>query len=939
MRRITAAVFLLVLCLFQFLPQPAEASSSEDMPTMKVGVMNDSIYAYQDAQGVWRGFDVECMINIAQRGGFRVEFIDSSKDSDFMGNLGNGTYDIVADAVKTEEREAGYLFTDTAIGSSNSTLAVRSDDEEWDYGNLDQISKMRIGVLPYLANDQEFRIWCRQHKLTPEIREYASMDEMTAALESGEIDGEVYLTLGAGDASSVRTILRFLPESFYYAFRKDDTELKNKVDSAISRILAENPDYLMNLKNKYENQFGMNILPLSAAEKEYVLQHPEMRVAVLKNDEPYYKVSADGTAGGILPDYFRLAADYSGLSFSYTAYDTQDQAIAALKNGEVDAIGVFSSGMVSSYQSGVVLTAAYSISGNVLIMKAETNASAIRKVAIKKRSSAVTEGGFAKYYRDVEITGYENASDCMAALSSGKEDAALLGMTSSTWLLNQTNATAYSVIPLSGVNTEMCTALRPGQETLCSILNKSIAATRNSYSGIVTNDTLQEKSLRTTVSRIPPTILSIVVCVLLILIIGLVWALILLRRRQMERTAVQAARAETQLQKVQVEAMRENAEQRNAFFSNISHDMRTPLNAVTGFIRLARKKDITPEMREMYLDKADSSSRLLLDLINDTLIISKSSSGKMELHLQPCRTSEMTEAVATPIRDAAAEKKIHFTADVSAMPDEMIMADRLNIEKIFLNLLSNAVQYTPAGGKVRYTVVLDRQEGRKRYYTIKVKDSGIGIDEEFLPHVFEAFSQEKRHGYESVGTGLGLSIVKQLVDLMGGSIEIQSRKNEGTEFTVHLHFETAENSDAADEDEVSFPEDALKGQKILICEDNALNREIAEALLHDRGIETSEAENGKAGLKLFSESAEGEFDAILMDVRMPVMGGIDAAAAIRKLNRKDAKTVPIIAMTADAFAEDVQKCMDAGMNGYLSKPVDPEKLYRMILKTEGQKTT
>ena len=191
MRRITAAVFLLVLCLFQFLPQPAEASSSEDMPTMKVGVMNDSIYAYQDAQGVWRGFDVECMINIAQRGGFRVEFIDSSKDSDFMGNLGNGTYDIVADAVKTEEREAGYLFTDTAIGSSNSTLAVRSDDEEWDYGNLDQISKMRIGVLPYLANDQEFRIWCRQHKLTPEIREYASMDEMTAALEIGELTGSL----------------------------------------------------------------------------------------------------------------------------------------------------------------------------------------------------------------------------------------------------------------------------------------------------------------------------------------------------------------------------------------------------------------------------------------------------------------------------------------------------------------------------------------------------------------------------------------------------------------------------------------------------------------------------------------------------------------------------------------------------------------------------
>ena len=915
-------------------PQPfsVNAQSAEDsQQTVKVGVLNNTTYAYQDQDGVWRGIDVECMISIAQKAGFNVEFIDSSLDPDFLGNLENGTYDAVADVVRTAERQEKYLFTDESIGSMNNTLAVRADDSRWDYGNIDQVSGMKIGVLATYANNADFRKWCTKHQVTPEIIEYGNIDEMTSALRNKEIDGEVYSAIsGDNYTEEFRTIMKFLPESYSFAFRKDDVELKNEVDTAIAQILAGDSEYFTNLKNKYETQYRNNILPLSSAESAFISANPTIRAAAVKNDAPYYKEGSGGTVSGIIPDYYKLLEKWTGLKFEFTIYPTYEEAIAAVQCGEADMLGMYRSGLIDAYQNGLSLTGSISDVSCILLTNSGTDISSVKNIGAGKESSAALKTGFERIFPDAEMIQYANAGESFSALKSGSTDAALMGLYSATWLLNQTNSGAYSVVPVSGISYEICAAVPEDNQMLCSILSKGIAATRGNFSGIATKDTMPEGDLNSAIARIPSGLIIAVVLVLLVLVIGLIWAITMLNRRQRERTAILKAQAETEKEKARLEEIEKNAEDRSRFFANISHDMRTPLNAILGFASLARKDGIGEEQRLDYISKIQTSGTLLLDLINDTLTLSKVNSGKLEINTAPVRASDMFESVIVTIREAAAKKNITFTADYSAARDRTILADELNVRKILLNLLSNAVKFTPEGGHVSLLLYNDPPEGRDPDSMIKVTDDGIGISPEFLPHVFEPFVQEKQAGYEAVGTGLGLSIVKQLVNLMGGTIQVESEKGKGTVFTVRLHFQDADRP-LPDRGGGNVKSDAeFAGVHVLLCEDNALNREIAVALLKDKGMLTDTAENGEIGVRKFRESAVGYYQIILMDVRMPVMNGYETTAKIRLLDREDAGTVPIIAMTADAFSDDIQRCLDAGMDDHIAKPIDQQKMLDVL---------
>ena len=918
------AVFIAVcwLCLAGY---PVWAA--EEDATVRVGVYDNSIYAYKDEKGVWRGTDIECLTNIAQRAGFKVTFIGSSTDPDFMGSLDNGTYDIVTNVVKTPEREENYLFNDDALGTTDATLAVRADDDRWEYGNIEQVSRMKVGVVASYAYNAAFRSWSTAHGVTLQIIEYPSIDQMGAALAGNQIDAEVYAaTYDISGTKTTRSVLQFMPEAFYYAFRKDDMALKNKVDAAMSRIIIENPDYLVNLKNKYSTQLNIVNQPLTSEEKTYISAHPTIKVAVIKDDQPYYaKVS--GKDDGIIPDYFALLAEHTGVKFSYSSYTSQEEAIRAVKDGKADVLAMFSNGLISASQNDLTLTDLYSETAGVLVTKSVADGSSIKRVAVKARDMETVEGTVSGDISKAEFTGCDNASEVFQKLNQGAVDGAVLGLPSATWVLSQTNSAAYSITPLTGLSIEQCGAVKSENRTLCGILNKSIAATKGSYSGIVANNTLPDNNWRTLVSSTSPTVIAFITCALTALVLGLIWALAKLHRRERERSAVLAAQAETERQKLQVEAMQKSTEERNQFFSNISHDMRTPLNAIIGFSDLAQEKAAVPEVKD-YLGKIQQSGNLLLGLINDTLTISKMSSGKLELRPEPVETTELTRSLSVAITPAAQEKGVLFTVDDSRMRPRIILADQLNLQKIFLNLLSNAVKFTPEGGHVWFILEDNPAGGDDPDIIITVKDDGIGMTEAYQTHVFEPFTQEKRPGYEAMGTGLGLSIVKELVNLMGGTITMHSEVEKGTEYNVCLHFPEVQGDGKESHVRIETSEQqSLAGKKILLCEDNHLNREIAVALLKHEGVEVITAENGQEGLAAFMDSAPGEYAAILMDLRMPVMDGYAATAAIRSAGRPDAAAVPIIAMTADAFADDIQKCLDAGMNAHVAKPIDPGKLY------------
>jgi PAS domain S-box-containing protein len=366
---------------------------------------------------------------------------------------------------------------------------------------------------------------------------------------------------------------------------------------------------------------------------------------------------------------------------------------------------------------------------------------------------------------------------------------------------------------------------------------------------------------------------------------------------------------------------------KSVFLSNISHDMRTPLNGIIGFTKLAEiSKD--PVQTSAYLNKIDFSGKFLLDLINDTLDLSRIESGKTTIELSENNPQDIIDSVTIPILTTAEDKSIDFVVDTDKMYKGRVMLDSLKFEKILLNLLSNAVKFTPSGGTIRLKVEDQMNENSlKGLAKITISDTGIGISKDFLPRIFEPFSQEKDPNYETqVGTGLGLSIVDKIVKLMNGTIRVESEKGKGTSFFVTLPFDKCEEKNVSPVKAVSDSDAILKGKHILLCEDNPLNTELAKTILQMKGMEVTSSENGKVGVEYFSKSPLNFFDAILMDIRMPVMDGLEATKQIRNLKREDAKKIPIIALTADAFDTDMKKTLKVGMSAHLSKPINTKEL-------------
>ena len=370
---------------------------------------------------------------------------------------------------------------------------------------------------------------------------------------------------------------------------------------------------------------------------------------------------------------------------------------------------------------------------------------------------------------------------------------------------------------------------------------------------------------------------------------------------------------------------------KSMFLSNASHDMRTPLNGVIGYTELAL---VTEDQNRMldYLRKIKESSRILLELIQDTLDLSTIETGNYVLHKQTVSCAEVVRGIVTAIEPAAIAKGIIFSVDNSKAIMADINIDIHRVQEILLNLLNNAIKFTDAGGKVELAIECVGSTDRVIHDKLIIRDTGCGISKEFLPKIFEPFAQEHNwDGKRIGGTGLGLPIVKRLVELMEGRIEVKSELGKGTEFTVYLDFERAKKCEHQEAQMLSNL-DKLKGKRILLCEDHPLNADIAVRLLERQGMQVTVAKNGKIGVEIFQKSTPDFFQLVLMDVRMPIMDGLEATKAMRASARDDARRIPIVGMSANAYDEDFQRAREAGMNDYIAKPVMPMILYNTLAK-------
>ena len=375
------------------------------------------------------------------------------------------------------------------------------------------------------------------------------------------------------------------------------------------------------------------------------------------------------------------------------------------------------------------------------------------------------------------------------------------------------------------------------------------------------------------------------------------------------------------------ERAEQNSKAKTTFLFNISHDIRTPMNAIIGYIELARReKNIPPVIRD-YINKIETSSRHLLSLINDVLEMSRIENGKMELENSPSNICKIFLDVKDMFTMQMQSKGIDFIVDISNVKNKFVICDENRLNRVLLNLISNAFKFTPSGGKI--SVLLEQQyNGLEKFaeYEIRVKDSGIGMSEEFAKTVFEPFTRERTSTVSKIqGTGLGMAITKTIVDLMNGDIKVITAPNQGTEFVINVRYELTD--EIADDENISVNELDFSDKKLLLVEDIEVNREIAIMILEEAGFNVDYATNGEEAVE---KVKNGNYDAVLMDIQMPIMNGYEATAAIRQLENKKLANVPIIAMTANAFSEDVKAAKAAGMNGHISKPLDIPKMMEVL---------
>ena len=925
--RFAAALFVCAL-LFGILSPAADAAD-----TVRVGYMQFGRYGYTDKNGEVRGFDPELIEKVAQYGGLKVVLVPFVSASEAMDVLRAGGVDMLSDFERTDDRAEQFLFSDYPLITQSCVLYARADDERFEYGSVEQLAGMKIGCMEGTSVIQRLRALCQEHGVAPDILEYRGETELHGALDSGGIDAAAS---GNYPHAGYRTILSFAPSSSYFMFRRDETQLKSTVDDAVNRLTADSPLYVEDLYNKYIRTDASGMSVFTSAEKSYIAEHGPVTVAVVKDAAPFVKFTG-GQAEGIIPAYFGVLAQRTGLTFSFVPCGSSAEAAEAVRSGRADVLGFYYGDIITASGQGLSITAPYTTLNCVQITRSNYSGTPAT-AAVTDRTLDIIRVQLSDSSLQPELRNYPNLGGCYDALMHGDVDSMICTMTAATWMVNQHGIRRLTLSTMPELSLDLSGAVNENGGTLRTILDKAIGVSESDIQRIITQNTASGTgNLQTVIENAPAEWIIVLTVFLLLLVLSLSYALFALTRRQKERAGLAAEKAENERRQLRLDTAEKANEERNRFFSSISHDMRTPLNAIIGFSDLAQKEALPAKARD-YLAKIHLSGSLLLDLINDTLTISKINSGKMQLSPEPVDSEALLSAVVVPIREVADRKGVAFAVDNQA-PRRVILADRLNTQKILLNLLSNAVKYTPRGGRVTFSVRQEPGKDGEPDSVFTIGDNGIGMSPDFLPRAFDPFVQEGRSAGRSGGTGLGLSIVKQLVDLMGGSIGVKSELNRGTIFTVRLRFRTAPAGAApAPAGNDGAGRGVLSGKKLLLCEDNPLNSEIACALLGSAGMQVVTAENGRAGVDAFSASAPGEFSAILMDIRMPVLDGCGAARAIRSLPRTDAQTVPIVAMTADAFEEDVKRCFDAGMNGHIAKPLDPDRVFdtlAALLRADG----
>ena len=918
---------ILALIMLLFVPVSAYASEiksdgkttqamEEENKTVRVGYFPYANFQEGGYGEHKQGAGYEYLQKISYITGWKYEYVYGSF-KECLDMLADGEIDLLGSVSYTPERAESIDYSTYAEGTERYWIYTREEHADLADGDLKQMNGCRIGATDGSYQKELLEKWLDSNQIQAEVVICKGYDEMIEKLDADELDALVVPALSVN--SDFIAIANIGAGDCYFGVSKSRPDLLKELNSALEEINNTETDYSSKLYARYEGKAVINYA-LNKEEKQWLDAHENtICVGYLKDNLPFCG-EENGKLTGILGTVLDTVQEKYKITIKAVPCSTGEQMNEALQSGEIDIAGPIIQDLYTQEQFQVILTDEIFDITPVVIYKGNEYRSSLSTIAATD-TSLYSELMVSFLFPDAEIKQYDTQEECLEAVANGKAGATVIP-SSKINLLNESPMTKSLSFAEMAKRQELALFTTRENRRAATIINKAIEQSSNVLNGVVlAQNSVSEKkmTLQDVFAEYGGLAVGVSFVIIFVLLL-LVYSLSVSRKKQMEALK---------------EAQDANAANiaKTTFLNHMSHDIRTPMNAIVEFTDIAMKRKPDKEV-ENCLKKIRQSSEYLMTLINDVLDISRIESGKLEYKPVPVDFRNMTDTVLSIARGYIENRDLNFCVSREELKTPYVMADELRIREVLLNIISNAVKFTKDGGTISFAA--ENAPGNDDHHIIiryRISDTGIGMSEEFQSRIFDEFSQENdgaRTSYK--GTGLGMAIAKKYVDLMGGKIAVSSRQGVGSTFTVEIPLRIAEQVLTEKEEKLRKDMD-LHGLHVLLAEDNDLNAEIAVSLLEEQGMIVTRAADGKSALLQFCNTAPGTFDLILMDIMMPEMNGYETTKAIRNLsNRPDGKEIPIIAMTANAFAEDVQAALDAGMDDHVAKPMDMDILISAIEK-------
>jgi len=932
-------LYLIFICFFilpTFMTVSMMPAAARDV---RVGYIDHPGFLSRTDTGFVTGYGADYFQKIAAYTGWNVQYVFDSR-ANLEESLQTGNVDFIFPLMYTPDRLDRYHYANFSIGTELNYLYARIDDDSIYYEDFSAFQNRRIAVTKNSFQEKALKDYAKKEHFQYVETVFDSYDNVFHALDTGQVDlaAASSLTIPPKNYKIVGCVA--VVPFYIVAGRQYDAVLVNQLNDALGKIKYITPEFEPTLQDTYYAKNMLSTVPLfTRQDMEYIRSHGNITIGNFSQRYPLsYWNASTGKIEGIAIDILKLIEARSGLCFQYTAIPSGEQPIDYLLAGNVDLISGIVYNQERIHDGRLHLSIPY-LNGKMVLVGDKNQSydpDKIYTVALPFDAKGII-GYVHKYHPNYTIRFYPASTECLEAVNNGTCDIMIQNTYIVTALLQQPRFENLAVWLTTGIAEEKFSIVSSSHydPRLIEIINKSLdSISKEEIKTIIFNHTTNTPYVLSAADIAHKYNIEIgMILLILLLCLGLYIAILQEKKDNISTLELK----NTQLTDAITQAeYASNA--KGQFLARMSHEIRTPMNAIIGMANLALKHDSQRERLMDHLAKINQSSHLLLNIINDILDMSAIERDQLHIENKPFILQEVLQELCDVYAVQCQQKHIQFHIDIEQKCYRQLCGDRNRLAQILLNLLSNAVKFTPSGGCVQLQVEQVNELSGKLYIQFIIADTGIGMNEEFKARIFKPFEQASTVTFQKYGgSGLGLSITKSLVELMNGKITVRSALDKGTTFTVILPFEIFDspvfepNKPPAGIDGTTTAINRLatlacKQKRILLVEDNDINREVAADLIKMTGATVDFALDGQDAVQRFCSSPPGLYDLIFMDIQMPRMDGYEATRLIRGSSHAQAQTIPIIAMTANAFTEDISKALLSGMNEHMAKPIELERL-------------